>query len=162
MILHPPKPLITIGWKEWCALPDLYLPAIKAKIDTGAKTSTLHATNIRVLQQEGVDYVEFLADPVQHMPNIKRRCVARLADQRYIMNSTGHREKRCVIKTQLVLGSLAWEVEVTLTDRELLSYRMLIGRDAIRGHVMINPAKTHCQGRLSSRALRNLYFTSGG
>lgn len=152
---------ILVGWKEWCALPELYLPAIKAKIDTGAKTSTLHATHIEPFVIEGRQYVRFMVDPVQekyrHLTHSRKQCVAQLADRRSIMNSGGHREKRYIIKTPIRLGVFVWEIEITLTDRELLSYRMLIGREALKGRVIVDPARAHCQGRISRLQLKGLY-----
>lgn len=146
-----------VGWKEWCSLPELNLPAIKAKIDTGAKTSALHATGIEPLTIEGQRYVKFQVDPIQGKPEIQKQCLGLLVDRRYVMNSGGHREMRYIIKTPIQIGALTWDIEITLTDRELLSYRMLIGREALRERAIIDPTRSHCQGRISRVALNKFY-----
>lgn len=136
-----------IGWKEWCALPILDVYPIRAKIDTGAKTSALHAVNIETYVHRGMEYVRFKVFPHQHDHLGARICRTPLHDYRYVMSSNGHREKRFVIQTTLVIGSEVFDAELTLTNRAPLVYRMLIGREALKKRFLIDPSLAHEQGR---------------
>ncbi|MFM8454739.1 MAG: ATP-dependent zinc protease [Gammaproteobacteria bacterium] len=146
-----------IGWQEWCALPQLHLPAIKAKIDTGAKTSVLHADDIKPFYRSGVLYVHFNVHPLQKNTQLNRLCTAKVVDQRIIMSSNGHKERRYVIHTPVMLGPIAWEIDITLTHRGPLSFRMLLGRDALKGHSLIDPSKTLLVTKLNSKQIKLLY-----
>ena len=148
---------VKVGWQEWCALPKLHIPAIKTKIDTGAKTSALHAWDIYTLHRHGILYVHFTVHPLQRNIRLSRSCTAKVIDQRIIMNSAGHKEERYVIKTPIVLGERIWEIEITLTNRDAMSFRMLLGRDALKGHALVDPGKTLCLGKLPKPHLRLLY-----
>jgi len=144
------KPKTAIGWAEWCALPDLELPAIKAKIDTGAKTSALHAYDIRRFSKDGADYVRFKIHPVQGNNKIEVECEAPLVERRPVTSSNGEREKRYVIKTRLHLDGRHMDIELTLTSRHKMEFRMLLGREALRkGRFLINPGKTYLLGKSS-------------
>ncbi len=145
-----------IGWEEWCSLPSLNLPAIKAKIDTGAKTSALHAFNIHPFTEQGEPWIEFSVHPMQGSEKFVT-CRAPIIDRRYIMNSGGQREQRYVIRTLLVLGDVQREIDLTLTDRGALAFRMLLGRAAMRGWVTIDPARAYCQGKLKRSQVAKLY-----
>lgn len=134
---------ITIGWEEWCAFPELGLPAIKAKVDTGAKTSCLHAYKIKTLTKQGQKYVRFTISPLQRNKEVERVCEAPISDHRTVTSSNGEREKRYVIMTPLVIGGQTIQVEVTLTSRHAMRYRMLLGRDALRsGGFVVDPAES--------------------
>lgn len=148
---------ITVGWHEWCALPTLGIPAIKAKIDTGAKTSSLHAFNIRTTPAEHHERVHFSIHPIQGNKKMVIHCHAPILDERYIMSSSGHKELRCVISTYLTLGDLSWEIELTLSDRDPLRFRMLLGREALKKNIIINPSRSLCQGKVTKAELRALY-----
>lgn len=148
---------IIVGWHEWCALPELGIPAVKAKIDTGAKTSSLHAFDIKATPTENHERVHFSIHPIQGNNKIVVRCHAAIIDERYIMSSNGHKELRCVISTKLQLGDLAWDIELTLSDRDPLRFRMLLGREALKKNVIINPARTLYQGSVKKSELRALY-----
>ncbi|MDB6096772.1 MAG: ribosomal protein S6--L-glutamate ligase [Francisellaceae bacterium] len=148
---------ILIGWQEWCSLPKLHLPAIKAKIDTGAKTSALHAHEIKPFHRQGNLYVHFIIHPLQQNIQIERFCTAEVIDERMIMNSGGHKEKRYVIQTPITLGDLTWDIEITLTNRAPLSFRMLLGRRAIHQHALIDPGRILCQGKIPSRKIKEFY-----
>lgn len=152
----PPK--VTIGWQEWCALPKLHVPAIKTKIDTGAKTSALHAFDVRPVTRHGELYVQFTLHPLQRNLHITQYCTAKVVDQRTVMNSGGHKELRYVINTPITLGQMTWEIEITLTNRDPMTFRMLLGRDALKGHSIIDPGKTLCQGKLNKRQINTLYM----
>jgi hypothetical protein len=139
---HPPSDSkITIGWQEWCRLPLIGIPRIKAKIDTGAKTSALHAFNIRIKTEHGHKVVHFSVHPSQGETKHTVECHAPLVDRRYIMSSNGHRELRYVIRTEVHLGPISWPIDLTLSRRDPLKFRMLLGREAMQHHVIIDPAR---------------------
>lgn len=136
-----------IGWREWVSLPDLALPAIKAKVDTGAKTSSIHAFDIILQKNPGKKtYVHFKVHPIQNDTSLVVKCKAPLVDQRVVTDSGGHREERYVIKTWLHLGAMKKRVEVTLTNRESMKYRMLIGRAALK-EFYIDPTQSYLTGK---------------
>ncbi|GJL85078.1 MAG: hypothetical protein DHS20C02_08530 [Micavibrio sp.] len=139
---------ILIGWEEWCALPDLGLPAVKAKIDTGAKTSALHAENIEVFNRGGQDFVRFEIPPLKKKEDLVVTCEAPLADERAVISSNGEREKRFVINTQIEFAGKIFNAEVTLTSRHKMTFRMLLGRDALKkAQVAVDPAKSFVLGK---------------
>jgi ribosomal protein S6--L-glutamate ligase len=138
-----------IGSEEWIRIPELNIPAVKARIDSGAKTSTLHAYNIQTFEDNGKEYVRFDVHPVQHNRRISVRCKAELVGRRVIKSSSGDRQKRYVIKTPITLGGETWDIEVTLTNRDNMGYRMLIGREAMRGRYIVDPEQKFVFGNLS-------------
>ncbi|MBX9587084.1 MAG: RimK/LysX family protein [Gammaproteobacteria bacterium] len=148
---------LLIGWHEWCSLPDLGIPAIKAKIDTGARTSALHAFDIKTSHYENQNRVHFSIHPVQGNTKIVIQCHAPIVDERYIMSSSGHKELRCVILTKLVLGDITQEIQLTLSDRDPLRFRMLLGREALSKNLIINPGRSLCLGRVTKHELRTIY-----
>ena len=135
----PNRKFLLIGRNAWCLLPELKLPAMKAKIDTGAKTSALHAFNIRLVRRGFRSWVIFDVHPFQRSSAVSVRCKAPLIDQRRIMSSSGHIEHRYVIETTLVIADQAWLIEVSLSNRDPLRYRLLLGREALKRHVLIDP-----------------------
>lgn len=137
-----------VGWREWVALPELGIQAIKAKIDTGARTSALHAFRVDTFQEAGQNKVSFDIHPVQGNDQRVVTCIADLLDQRMITDSGGHRELRYVIKTPVMMGSLQWPIEITLTNRDDMTFRMLLGRTALRPHLIVNPGTSFLQGRV--------------
>ena len=147
MMLQKPKTLI--GWKEWCAFPDLRLPAIKAKVDTGAKTSCIHAYDIQPFMQNETEFLRFKIHPLQH-DLLEIECSAPVSDHRNVTSSNGEREKRYVIKTPLILNEKTIQAEVTLTSRHQMTFRMLLGRDAIsKAKLTVDPARSFMLGKLS-------------
>ena len=130
---------LLIGRHEWCALPGLKIPLIKGKIDTGALTSAIHAFNIKPIKKNKVKYVSFDVYPLQANTDIIVHCQSRVIDERYIMSSNGHQEKRYIIQTALRLGTKKWLIEVSLSNRDPLKYRLLLGRQALRKKVLIDP-----------------------
>ncbi len=149
---------LIIGKEEWCALPDLTIPAIKAKIDSGARTSALHASNIRLFTSRGEKWVSFDVRPLQKDRKTTINCRARLIDQRSVKSSSGHTEKRPVIETTIRVGSVTETIQLTLTNRDAMGYRMLIGREAMKGRMLIDPEKSFSQGKHSDTQVRQFYI----
>jgi ribosomal protein S6--L-glutamate ligase len=140
---------IVIGWEEWVALPDLGLPAIKAKIDTGARTSALHAYFVETFGPISAPMVRFGIHPIPGRSDIAVVCTAPVIDRREVTSSNGESELRYVIRTRVAMGGHEWPIEVTLANRESMSYRMLLGRQAIREDMFVDAASSFRQPRLS-------------
>ncbi|WP_019959722.1 30S ribosomal protein S6--L-glutamate ligase [Woodsholea maritima] len=138
-----------LGWEEWAAFPDLGLPAIKAKVDTGARTSALHAVAIEPFGPANNPQVRFLMHPIPDQPDVEVTCAARAVDRREVISSNGEAELRWVIQTHLKIGERSWPIELTLTNRETMMYRMLLGRVAIQPDMVVNPTVSCAQGELS-------------
>ncbi len=134
------KPII--GWREWVALPELGVEHIKAKIDTGARTSALHAFDMQLHEKQGQNWVRFAIHPYQRNDTDRLTCSCRVRGSRVVTNSGGTQEERLVIETRLTLGELSWPIEVTLTNRDQMGFRMLLGRTALRGHFLIDPRRS--------------------
>lgn len=140
-----------VGWREWVALPALGIERIKAKLDTGARTSALHAFGLRAKQQGDQLWVEFAVHPLQRDDAIQQLCRAPVLDRRWVVSSSGHRERRYVIATDLRVGAEEWPIEVTLTNRDEMGFRMLIGRTAMHRRLIIDPAASYRMGRAKRR-----------
>ena len=136
------KDKLIVGWSEWCALPTLHLPAIKAKIDTGATTSAIHAFDVEHYTRAGKEFVRFNVLPIQARDDIVVACHSPLVDERHVTSSDGHRELRPVVSSQLVLGGKKWQIELTLSNREPMTFRMLLGREALAGHALVDSSHT--------------------
>ncbi len=150
--------VLQIGWQEWCSLKELHIPAIKAKIDTGAKTSAIHGIDIRPFTRKGILYAHFSVYPLQHNTEIKIECTAQIVDKRIVMSSNGFQEERYVIKTNIGMGDQQWDMELTLSDREPLRYRLLLGREALKDRVIINPSKLCCLGKPKVSEINEFYY----
>ena len=137
---------VTIGWREWLALPSLNIPAVKAKVDTGARTSALHAFFVEPFEDNGMQMVRFGVHPLQKRLDIEIFCVTPVKDFREISDSGGHREMRYVIETEVLLGESSRSIEMTLTNRDNMKFRMLLGRTAMAG-LLVVPDKSYLTGR---------------
>ena len=144
---RPEPPLITIGWREWVRLPELGISWVKAKVDSGAKTSALHAFSLERVREQGRDRVRFGLHPLQR--NLKKvvYCTSDLLDMRWVSDSSGHREYRYVIQTLIKMGEEQWPIEITLANRDTMLFRMLLGRTALKDRCRINPAASYCTGK---------------
>lgn len=150
-----------LGWKEWFSLDCLALPAIKGKIDTGAKTSSLHAFNIENFYIEDVEYVKFEIHPLQKNKKFIRPCVARVVDHRMVSDSGGRKEKRFVIKSDLCAGDKKVRIEITLANRDSMTFKMLLGREAIKQlNMLVDISKSFTLGKLKSPDILKLYKNS--
>jgi len=139
--------LPTIGWREWLALPELGLGRIKAKIDTGARSSALHAREIRVQRQAGLDVVRFVVYPLQHDQRQRVVCQAALIDERLVRNSAGEQSLRPVVRTEVELLGRRWTIELSLAGRDEMGFRMLLEREAIRGRLVVDPGRSFLTDR---------------
>lgn len=144
---------VRVGWREWVALPELGLSHVKAKVDTGARTSALHAFEIHPRSEGGRTMLEFGIHPLQGNREICHWCTAEALEQRLVTDSGGHRELRWVIVTPVRWGTQEWPIEMTLTARDNMRFRMLLGRTALKAAGMIvDPAYSYIGGRRSRSA----------
>lgn len=136
-----------IGWKEWLSLPELNIPAIKAKIDTGARTSALHTFKLERLSKNGKDMVQFHIHPLQKRTDIAVICESEIIDMRIVKDSGGHQEERIFIQTPVLFSDKKWDIEISLTSRENMLFRTLLGRTAlIGGSLLVDPTLDYTAG----------------
>lgn len=148
---------IIVGSEEWCAFPELGIPAIKARVDSGAKTSSVHAFNIQRFRRNGELWVSFEVHPLQDNRRAAVRCERPVVDKRGVKSSSGAAETRYVVVTQLQIGPHRWDAEVTLSNRDSMGYRMLLGREAMVGRVIVDPALSFCLGEVAAATLHDYY-----
>lgn len=148
---------VILGSEEWFSFPDLGIPTIKARVDSGAKTSALHAINIAPFIKEGVNWVKFDINPIQNDLKTIIHCEAPLVDKRIVKSSSGFREERYVIQTTLDIGQSNWTIEMTLTNRDSMGFRMLLGREAMSGRVLVDPEQIYLLGQATNDNLKELY-----
>lgn len=137
---RPPK--VVIGWREWVVLPEFSETRIKAKIDTGARTSAIHAFRIQSFERDGDPWVSFELHPAQRDASIRVACEAPVVDRRRIRSSNGKTEWRYVIRTPLELAGAPWPIELSLARRDEMGFRLILGRTALRRRVIVDPARS--------------------
>ncbi|MEM9976406.1 MAG: RimK/LysX family protein [Cyanobacteria bacterium P01_D01_bin.2] len=141
------KQLPVIGWREWIALPELGVPHIKVKVDTGARSSAIHALNIEQFEADGIKKVRFQIAPLQSNDEQLVVVETDLLEERAITDSGGHQQIRPVVVTSISLGELYWPIELTLTNRDVMGFRMLLGRQAIRERFLVDPRHSYLQSQ---------------
>ncbi|MBA6408872.1 ATP-dependent zinc protease [Pseudoalteromonas sp. 5Ae-yellow] len=138
---------ITVGWREWLSLPELGINDVKAKIDTGARTSCIHAINIEEYEVDSEKWVKFTAQPLQDDEQTQVTCKAKVKKMKYVTSSSGQKELRYFIETTLHAGEHSWPIELTLTSRATMKFRMLLGRTAMENRIVVDPALSQLLGR---------------
>jgi ribosomal protein S6--L-glutamate ligase len=151
---------VILGSEEWCSFPELGIPTIKARVDSGAKTSALHAINIAPFIKNDRNWVKFDINPIQNNLKTIIHCEAPLVDKRIVKSSSGFREHRYVIQSKLKIGDDSWPIEMTLTNRDSMGFRMLLGREAMSGRVLVDPAQKYLLGQPTQENLKELYKNS--
>ncbi len=137
---------LTVGWREWVALPEINIPAVKTKIDTGARTSCLHTANYEIFKKEGQDWVRFMVHPIKDHQEVETHAEAAVSDYRIVRDSGGHEEKRPFIKTILKIGNDSWGIEISLSNRESMKFRMLLGRTGLRDRTLVDCSSSYLTG----------------
>ena len=141
------SPRLVIGWREWVSFPILGIEKIKAKIDTGARTSAIHAFGIREFERDGQSFVEFLLHPAQRRKIPEIQCCAPVKEKRMITSSNGAKSERYIIETVLGIGEHSWPIELSLAKRDQMGFRVLLGRQAIRGKCIIDAGSSFKFGK---------------
>lgn len=152
--IKPIKPIVklpVIGWREWVDLPQLGLEKVKAKVDTGARTSALHAFALHPYEKDGKQKIRFDIHPEQHNNTLVITCEADIVDKRPVTDSGGHTEERYVIETPITIAGQTWSIEITLTERENMLFRMLLGRRALRKRFIVNPARSFVTTKVKNK-----------
>lgn len=134
------------GWREYVGFPELGIDQLKAKIDTGARSSALHAWNITPIEVDGAQWVAFEVHPLQRNNKVTVHCRAPLTAKRRVTSSSGHSEHRYVIETALRIGDRVYPVELSLTNRDAMGFRLLLGRTAIRGRFLVDAGRSYLVG----------------
>ncbi len=151
------KDRIIVGSEEWLTLPVIGLPLIKARVDSGAKTSALHAFNIRSFSRNGVAWVSYEVHPLQDNRRVIVRFESEVVDKRMVKSSSGLSEKRYIIRTPVTLKGQTWDIEISLTNRDSMGYRMLFGREAMNGRILVDPSASFLCGTHSKDSVNKLY-----
>ena len=147
MASAPTKRYGVVGWREWVEFPEFSGARVKAKVDTGARTSAIHAEKIRLVSRDGTDRVAFVLHPNQDDRDLAVPCEAPLVERRVITDSGGHEEERYVISALVQLGEHVWPIELSLTDRDTMGFRMLLGRTALDERFLVQPWKSYLRGQ---------------
>jgi ribosomal protein S6--L-glutamate ligase len=151
------RKLMIVGNAEWCSLPDLKIPAIRARIDSGAKTSSIHAVNIKEFYKGRQQWVKFEIHPLRIHTDIFVECEAPVYDFRLVKSSTGEAQPRYVIQTSIEMGGEKWTIQVTLANRRSMGFQMLLGREAMTHRILINPSEDFRLTAYSKKQIRDFY-----
>ena len=143
MAAHSKPEKVIVGWREWIALPGLSIPAIKAKIDTGARSSSLHAFDVESFECEGAPWVRFVVHPLQRDSETTLHAEAPVHEFRHVRSSSGHTTYRPVILAEIELDNRRWPIELTLASRDEMGFRMLLGREAVRGRFVVDSGRSY-------------------
>ena len=146
-----------VGSEEWLSLPAMGIPAIKARIDSGAKTSSIHAVNIKPFRRDGELWVSFDVHPIRNNRRTVVRCEHQVVDKRKVKSSSGNSEVRYTILTTMKFSSETWDIEITLANRDAMGYRMLLGREAMNGRLIVDPSLSFCFGEVEKSQLNEFY-----
>ena len=146
-----------VGSEEWISLSELNIPYLKARVDSGAKTSSIHAINIQPFQKDNETWVNFDVFPIQNDGKRKVSCKALVIDKRVVKSSSGNREHRYVVRTAIGLNDETWDVELTLTNRDSMGYRMLLGREAMIGRIIVDPSESFLAGSVEDEIIFKSY-----
>ncbi len=136
------KEKLIVGWRETLSLPGLGIDKINAKIDTGARTSCLHAFKVENFKKNDALWVRFWIHPIQRNSDVEVVCEAKVIDERIVRDSGGHEESRYVIESEVSIGGQSWLIEITLTNRENMAFRMLLGRTAMHDRIIVDPVES--------------------
>ncbi len=136
------KEKLILGWRETLSLPGLGIDKINAKIDTGARTSCLHAFKVESFKKDEALWVRFWIHPIQRNSDVEVVCEAKVIDERIVRDSGGHEESRYVIESEVSIGGQTWPIEITLTNRENMAFRMLLGRTAMHDRIIVDPVES--------------------
>jgi hypothetical protein len=145
--VRPPPSKPVIGWREWVRFPDLRVDSIKAKVDTGARTSSLHAFDLREFERNGVTWVRFMVHPEQRKSTPTIPVELPLKAKRRVRDSGGKTELRPVVEAKVELLGQSWPIEITLTSRDAMGFRMLLGRQATRSRFVVDPGGSFYGGK---------------
>jgi hypothetical protein len=140
---HAQSEKVAVGWREWIALPALGIDAIKVKIDTGARSSSLHAFDIEIFNRDEISWVRFVVHPLQRDVGTSVQCEAPVLDFRHVRSSSGHITHRPVIRAEIRLDNRNWPIDLTLAPRDEMGFRMLLGREAVRGKFVVDPGRSY-------------------
>jgi ribosomal protein S6--L-glutamate ligase len=151
---------VIVGSEEWCSFPKLGIPTIKVRVDSGAKTSAIHAINIAPFVKNEENWVRFDVNPIQNNVRTVIHCESKLIGKRVVKSSSGFREMRYVIGAELEIGGQHWQVEITLTNRDSMGFRMLLGREAMSGRVLVDPEQKYLLGEPTTENLKEIYKSS--
>lgn len=146
-----------IGREEWCAFNDLQIPAILARVDSGAKTSSIQATDIKLFKKKKEDWVRFYVNPIRGNSDIKIKCEAKLVGQRSIKSSIGISEERLIIKTPITIGEETFDIELSLANRNKMDFKMLLGRQAMFKRFLINPSSVQILKKYTDKEIVEMY-----
>ncbi len=146
-----------IGSEEWCSFPELGVPAIKARVDSGAKTSSIHAFNIQPFRRGKQSWVSFEIHPIQNNRRTVIRCERPIVDKRVVKSSSGLSETRYVVCATIKLGDDLWDIELTLANRDSMGFRMLLGREAMQDRLIVDPSEKCILGQVNSKAISTMY-----